>query len=50
MMKRLEVIEGPTELIPAALDAVSGWQYKPYLLQGTPVEVETQITIIFTLR
>jgi protein TonB len=36
-------------LVPAALAAVRTWRYKPYLLNGQPVEVETTITVIFTL-
>jgi protein TonB len=33
----------------AALEAVKSWRYKPYLLNGDPVEVETQVNVIFTL-
>lgn len=33
----------------AAIEAVKQWKYKPYLLQGEPVEVETTITVNFTL-
>jgi protein TonB len=33
----------------AALDAVGTWRYKPYLLNGDPVEVETQINVVFSL-
>jgi protein TonB len=33
----------------AALDAVKQWKYKPYLLNGNPVEVDTQITVNFSL-
>jgi protein TonB len=33
----------------AAMDAVRQWKYKPYYLNGEPVEVETQITVIFKL-
>jgi protein TonB len=36
-------------LVPAAIDAVSRWRYKPYLLNGEPVEVETTITVNFRL-
>jgi protein TonB len=36
-------------LVPAAMDAVKQWKYKPYLLQGTPVEVETLVQINFML-
>jgi protein TonB len=33
----------------AAIQAVQTWRYKPYLLNGTPVEVETQINVVFSL-
>jgi protein TonB len=36
-------------LAPAAIDAVKQWQYKPYLLNGKPIEVDTQITVNFRL-
>jgi len=37
-------------LAPAAINAVKQWRYKPYLLNGQPVEVETTITVNFELR
>jgi TonB family protein len=46
----LTPISGPKELIPAAIGAVQQWRYKPYVLEGEPVEVETQITVNFQLR
>ena len=36
-------------LIQSALDAVRQWKYKPYILNGEPVEVDTQVTVNFTL-
>ena len=45
----LQVISGPSLLIPPALRAVHQWRYKPYLLNGEPVEVETQIKLQFRL-
>ena len=33
----------------AAIDAVQTWRYKPYLLNGDPVEVETTINVVFSL-
>jgi hypothetical protein len=35
--------------VPSAIQAVKQWHYRPYLLNGQPVEVETTITVIFTL-
>ena len=45
----LQVISGHPMLTQAALDAVRQWKYRPYLLNGNPVEVDTQITVNFTL-
>jgi TonB family protein len=46
----LKVISGHAELAPAAIAAVQQWRYRPYLLEGNPVEVETQIQVNFQLR
>ena len=48
-IKDLQVISGPELLQQAATDAVRSWRYRPYLLNGQPVEVKTQINVIFTL-
>jgi periplasmic protein TonB len=45
----LHAVSGPPMLIGAAIDAVRQWRYRPYLLNHQPVEVETQISVIFTL-
>ncbi len=45
----LRLITGHPMLAPAAIKAVRQWQYKPYLLNGEPVEVETLITVRFQL-
>jgi protein TonB len=45
----LTVMNGHPMLIQAALSAVQQWQYKPTLLNGTPVEVATQVNVVFTL-
>jgi len=45
----LQLVSGHPMLVPAALAAVKEWRYKPYLLNGQPVEVETTITVIFSL-
>jgi len=49
VIENLRVISGPPMLVKAALDAVSEWRYRPYILNNEPVEVETQITVNFTL-
>ena len=48
-IQNLRVISGPPLLQQAALDAVRSWRYKPYLLNGEPVEVETTINVVFNL-
>ena len=46
----LSVISGHPMLIQAALDAVKQWRYKPYLLNGEPVPVQTTINVNFELN
>ncbi len=48
-IQNLQLISGHPMLAPAAIEAVKQWKYKPYLLNGEPVEVETQIQVNFTL-
>jgi beta-glucosidase len=49
-INKLDLIHSASPLLTqAALDAVKQWKYRPYILNGTPVEVETQITVVFTL-
>ena len=48
-IQHLEVISGHPLLVPAALEAVKQWVYQPTLLNGEPVEVQTQIDVDFTL-
>ena len=45
----LEVVSGSPYFVQAALDAVRQWRYRPTLLDGDPVEVETTITVLFRL-
>ena len=45
----VELISGELLLATAAIDAVKQWKYKPYLLQGNPVEIDTQVQVNFTL-
>ena len=48
-IENLRVVSGPAELQQSALDAVRQWTYKPYLLNGDPVEVETTINVVYNL-
>jgi protein TonB len=45
----VKVVSGEQILTKAAVDAVKQWKYKPYLLNGEPVEIQTQVTINFKL-
>ncbi|HSS95992.1 MAG TPA: energy transducer TonB, partial [Terriglobales bacterium] len=49
-IRDLQVLSGPKELVKAATAAVQQWQYRPYLLMGEPVEVQTTIQINFQMR
>jgi periplasmic protein TonB len=48
-IQNLHVVSGHPLLQGAAMDAVRQWRYKPYILNGEPVEVDTQVTVNFTL-
>lgn len=48
-IENLQVIEGPPMLRQAAIDAVALARYRPFLLNGEPVEVQTTIRVIFSL-
>ena len=43
----IQVISGPKILAPSAVDAVKTWKYRPYMLDGQPVAVETDIKVVF---
>lgn len=49
-IEKLTPISGPRELIPAAVGAVEQWKYRPYVLNGEPVEVDTTITVNFQMH
>ncbi|MGD0508131.1 MAG: energy transducer TonB [Terriglobales bacterium] len=48
-VENLTLVSGHPLLAPAAIEAVKQWKYKPYLLNGQPVAVETQVTVSFQL-
>ena len=48
-VENLQIVSGHPQLAPAAIEAVKQWKYRPYLQQGKPVEVETEIDVNFTL-
>ena len=48
-VESLDLISGHPMLAPAALDAVKQWKYRPYMLNGKAVAVETQVKVNFAL-
>jgi protein TonB len=49
-VQSVSVISGDPLLVPAALESVKSWTYRPTLLNGMPIEVLTEIEVSFTLR
>jgi len=49
-IESLQVISGDPAFYQSALDAVGQWRYRPTILNGQPVEVETIVTVIYTLN
>jgi len=49
-IESLEVISGDPFFIQSALSAVRQWRYRPNILNGRPVEIDTRITVIYTLN
>ena len=45
----VKILSGDLRLAHAAVAAVKQWKYKPYLLNGEPVEIQTQVTVNFKL-
>jgi len=48
-IEKLEYVSGPPLLMKNAMDAVSQWRYRPTMLNGEPVEVDTTVSVVFTL-
>ena len=48
-IEHLQLVSGNPMLVPAAIGAVSQWRYRPYILNGEAIEVETRITVNFIL-
>jgi TonB family protein len=49
-VEELRVISGPTILVSAARQAVQQWRFKPYLLNGKPVETSARVSVNFTIN
>lgn len=48
-VRKIELVGGPIQLVPAAQEAVSQWKYRPTLVNGQPVEVRTIIDVNFAI-
>jgi protein TonB len=48
-IQELQYMSGPPLLMKSAMDAVKEWRYKPTMLNGEPVEVDTTISVVFSL-
>jgi protein TonB len=48
-IQSLEVMSGDALFRQSALEAVRQWRYRPTVLNGQPVQVDTTITVIYTL-
>jgi TonB family protein len=49
-VEALQVISGPPMLRQAALNAVNGWRYRPYTLNGWPTPIETTVDVVFAAQ
>jgi TonB family protein len=50
IVENLRVLSGPNQLQQSSLDAVRQWTYKPYLLNGDPIEVKTTVNVVYSLK
>jgi protein TonB len=48
-IENLQVLSGHPMLVASAIEAIRQWRYRPYILNSEPIEVETQITVTFSL-
>jgi periplasmic protein TonB len=48
-IEQLQLVSGPPLLAKAAMDAVTQWRYRPTVLNGQPVEVDTTIDVVFSM-
>jgi protein TonB len=48
-IENLQVLSGHSMLVRAAVNAVQQWRYRPYVLNGEPIEVETEVKVNFVL-
>lgn len=46
-VSQIDAVSGPRELVEAATNAVRQWRYRPMMLNGDPVEVDTTVAVVF---
>lgn len=49
-VRQLDLVSGDPSLAKSAMDAVRGWKYRPTYLNGYPVEVDTTVDVVYTLK
>lgn len=49
-IENLQLVNGHPLLVPAAMDAVKQWRYRPYILNGEPLEIETMVIVNFHIN
>jgi protein TonB len=49
-IQSLQVVSGDVIFVSSALEAVQQWHYKPTILNGQPVEIDTYITVVYTMQ
>jgi len=49
-IRQIAVVSGDAALVQTTLDAVKPWRYRPTLLNGQPVEVDSEVDVIFALK
>ena len=49
-IQSLQIVSGDPMFLRSALDAVQQWHYKPTILNGQPVEIDTYITVVYTMQ
>ena len=48
-VENVQLVSGPTELAPAAMDAVKQWRFKPHIVDGRPMAMQTTVRLTFRL-
>ena len=49
-IQSLQVVSGDPMFLNSAIEAVRQWRYRPTILNGQPVEIDTYITVVYTMQ